>query len=374
VRSFVICSLTGYQLLIVSSSGKYSGNGEETTGPCDESRSESCAANSKFATVLGPLFLERCVKEKTFFILSKIHKKKEKSTIILPCDFHQDQYWNNYYYFGIFLMSQRPIREYDAKKMFADYADRPYIGFLVTNEEEINSLPAWLEKEQVDTRVVKPDQLFGKRSKLGLVGVKLDASGIQQWIQTHREQEITIDGVKDTLHTFLIEPFVPHTEEYYLSFATKREEDTIRFSARGGVDIEEQRETVKTVGVPVLDELEDHHLEELLEKGKQKNEKIMKGLIKNLFSFFRSYGFTSLEINPFCFDETGGLHLLDMVASVDTCETYRQAKNWKILKRVKPFGAVQHLAEKKIEELDEKTGASLKLTIINPDGRLWFLL
>lgn len=63
-----------------------------------------------------------------------------------------------------------------------------------------------------------------------------------------------------------------------------------------------------------------------------------------------------------------------MVAKIDTCESYRQSEHWKTLEFVRPFGTQHYPAEDTIADLDAKTGASLKLTIINPHGRLWFLL
>ncbi|MBP6256556.1 hypothetical protein KA405_02280 [Patescibacteria group bacterium] len=44
------------------------------------------------------------------------------------------------------------------------------------------------------------------------------------------------------------------------------------------------------------------------------------------------------------------------------------------MSRVKPFGTRYHPSETIVESVDAKTGASLKLTVINPEGRLWFLL
>ena len=73
-------------------------------------------------------------------------------------------------------MAQRGIREYDAKRMLAKYLpdylkDFSYRGeiVLVSPETDLDSLAAenpWLKTKKL---VVKPDQLFGKRGKLGLV-------------------------------------------------------------------------------------------------------------------------------------------------------------------------------------------------------------
>ena len=55
-----------------------------------------------------------------------------------------------------------------------------------------------------------------------------------------------------------------------------------------------------------------------------------------------------------------------MVAKVDSCESRKQKERATHISRVKPFGTKLHPSEAVVESVDEKTGASLKLTIINP--------
>jgi succinyl-CoA synthetase beta subunit len=118
--------------------------------------------------------------------------------------------------------------------------------------------------------------------------------------------------------------------------------------------------------LPVLDDLiawcQPEHTEAIIQH------------IQDLFGFYRSHGLVYLEINPFVFDASGQIVNLDMVVKVDTCELYRQSTQWKPIHWVKPFGTTSHPAEDYIESLDAKTWASLKLTIINPQGTIWFLL
>jgi succinyl-CoA synthetase beta subunit len=103
-------------------------------------------------------------------------------------------------------------------------------------------------------------------------------------------------------------------------------------------------------------------------------EGVVTEFIRQFFQFFRQYGFTSLEVNPFAQTADGAICCLDMVAKVDSCEAWRQKERVRYIGRVKPFGTRLHPSEALVESVDEKTGASLKLTVINPEGRLWFLL
>ena len=50
------------------------------------------------------------------------------------------------------------------------------------------------------------------------------------------------------------------------------------------------------------------------------------------------------------------------------------AKKWGDIEFPAPFGRELTPEEKYIKELDEKSGASLKLTILNPKGRVWTMV
>ena len=66
------------------------------------------------------------------------------------------------------------------------------------------------------------------------------------------------------IHSFIIEPFVPHDQEYYLSIQSQRLGNVISFSEAGGVEIEENWEKVKTVTLNTMQELTEGKLAPLL--------------------------------------------------------------------------------------------------------------
>ena len=255
-------------------------------------------------------------------------------------------------------MSQTPIREYDAKHIVFEHLDMPYHGYLVQS-------PSDLEKMPVGQRVIKPDQLFGKRGKHGLIGVNLDKAGLQERLSDHLNKETTIDAKTDMLHTFLVEPFIPHTDEYYIAIKATRDADVIYFSTQGGVEVEENWDNVIEIAVDPLVPLNAELLAAVPTS--------LHSFVIKLFEAYRAYGFVYLEVNPFVFDANGTIHCLDMVAKVDNCEQYRQSL-WKDINRVKPFGTKSYKQEDYIAAVDAKTGASLKLTIINPQGRIRLIL
>jgi ATP citrate (pro-S)-lyase len=98
--------------------------------------------------------------------------------------------------------------------------------------------------------VVKPDMLFGKRGKSGLVALNLDLAQVRQFVKERLGVEVEMGGCKAPITTFIVEPFVPHDQEYYLSIVSERLGSTISFSECGGIEIEENWDKVKTVFLP----------------------------------------------------------------------------------------------------------------------------
>lgn len=62
--------------------------------------------------------------------------------------------------------------------------------------------------------------------------------------------QVEMGGCKAPITTFIVEPFVPHDQEYYLSIVSERLGSTISFSECGGIEIEENWDKVKTVFLP----------------------------------------------------------------------------------------------------------------------------
>ncbi|KAJ0770460.1 putative ATP citrate synthase [Helianthus annuus] len=92
--------------------------------------------------------------------------------------------------------------------------------------------------------------LFGKRGKSGLVALNLDVAQVADFVKARLGVEVEMGGCKAPITTFIVEPFVPNDEEYYLSIVSERLGSTISFSECGGIDIEENWEKVKTVFLP----------------------------------------------------------------------------------------------------------------------------
>jgi len=152
-------------------------------------------------------------------------------------------------------MAQRGIREYEGKKILFDGLAKYMPVFKGKSEKLALVLPGtdpkqlvkdhpWLLKEKL---VAKPDQLFGKRGKHGLLCLNKDFKETWAWIRERINKTVTVGKTTGELRDFLIEPFTPHkeTDEFYVAIRAYREYDTVYLSDKGGIYVEENWDKVK---------------------------------------------------------------------------------------------------------------------------------
>ena len=279
-------------------------------------------------------------------------------------------------------MAQRGIREYHAKSMLAKYwkeyvsNDFNFAGKVAlvdpdTNMDKLANKHPWLKKEKL---VVKPDQLFGKRGKHGLILLDANFNDAKKWIKQRMNKETKVGKVTGVLTHFLIEPFTPHKNEYYIAIKGNREGDIVYFSNHGGVDIESVWDTVSEINIGVDEDINKIDIDKKLPKDTPKeNKKIIIDFIKGLYRFYDNLGYTYLEINPFAI-ENNEIIPLDLVARIDDTSSFEHINQWGDLPFPAPFGRKLSKEEIHVKELDAKTGASLKLTVLNPKGRVWTMV
>lgn len=158
-------------------------------------------------------------------------------------------------------MARKKVREYTGKRLLKQAMKRLaglelpiYVAQVKTDTNFVALLEEnpWLNKTKV---VVKPDMLFGQRGKNDLVGLNLTYAEAENFIRQRMGKEVTIKGCTGPVTTFVIEPFVPHEDEYYMCIQSGRLDTCISFSTAGGVEIEENWDKVKTITVPTLQPL-----------------------------------------------------------------------------------------------------------------------
>jgi ATP-citrate lyase beta-subunit len=93
------------------------------------------------------------------------------------------------------------------------------------------------------------------------------------------------------------------------------------------------------------------------------------------FQFYRDLNFAYLEINPIVMLDNNEMAILDLVARLDDTAGFMMRDSWGDIEYPTAFGMEdQSPEEKAVAEADAKSGASLKLTILNPMGRIWTMV
>ena len=281
-------------------------------------------------------------------------------------------------------MAQKAIREADGKIMMArllkDYTGGKYKVqnryISVGPKTDLKKLPnkyKWLQEEKL---VVKPDQLIKRRGKSNLLLLNADWEDVEKWIRGRMNRKVTVGNATGVLDHFIVESFVPHDEkdEYYVAITSEREGDKILFHHEGGINVGDvDAKAVKlfvSIGeMPTAKEIE----EELLGKVPKERKVLIADFIEGLFKYYADLNYGYLEINPFVVDGRNVVPL-DLAAKLDDTAAFVSGRKWGDIEFPSPFGRMLTKEEEYIEELDSKTGASLKLTVLNPEGRIWTMV
>lgn len=278
-------------------------------------------------------------------------------------------------------MSAKAVTEATAKSLLSRHLKTPQLKnrnkfVSVTGSSDWSELcedHSWMTKERL---IVKPDQLIKRRGKLGLVELNVDVGGVKSWVGEKANKEITVGNTKGPLKNFIVEPFVPHkpNEEFYLCIYGTREGDTILFHHEGGVDVGDVDSKANMMEVDIDEKCDrDSVCKHLLGNVNSEAQSVLKGFICDLFDTYRNLHFTYLEINPLVVCGSD-IYILDVAGKLDQCAEYLCARQWGVVEFPPPFGREAYREESYIADLDAKSGASLKLTILNPSGRIWTMV
>ncbi|KAK0747472.1 hypothetical protein B0T21DRAFT_354427 [Apiosordaria backusii] len=264
---------------------------------------------------------------------------------------------------------------------------------------------------QADAKfVAKPDQLIKRRGKSGLLALNKTWPEAKAWIAERAGKVQQVEHVEGVLRQFLVEPFVPHPSntEYYININSVRDGDWILFTHEGGVDVGDVDEKAEKILIPVdLSEFPSNEeiAATLLKKIPKGLHNVLVDFIVRLYAVYVDCQFTYMEINPLVVipneDATSAsVHFLDLAAKLDQTADFECGVKWAIARSPAalgitapstangavnidagppiefpaPFGRELSKEEAYIAELDAKTGASLKLTVLNPNGRIWTLV
>lgn len=276
-------------------------------------------------------------------------------------------------------MSAKAIREATGKDLLNRWlkGSANTSRFVVVNENtNFNDLVVqnpWLKQESL---VVKPDQLIKRRGKLGLILVNADIEGVKKWVSERMAKDIQIGKASGKLRHFIIEPFLPHKqeEEAYICIYSHRLGDTILFHHEGGVDIGDVESKALKLEIPIDGELSESQVKtELLKNISSDRLEIVTKFVLDLYRVYVDLYFTYLEINPLVITKSS-VNILDLAAKLDSTAEFICKQKWGEFEFPPPFGRDAFPEEAYIADLDAKSGASLKLTILNKNGRIWTMV
>jgi len=230
----------------------------------------------------------------------------------------------------------------------------------------------------------------------------------RKWVEERAGKEIDVEGVKGVLRNFLVEPFVPHKgeEEYYINIHSVREGDWILFTHEGGVDVGDVDAKAERllIGVDLSKYPSTQTIAATLLKHVPSGvHNVLVDFITRLYAVYVDCQFTYLEINPLVVipnesKTSAQVYFLDLAAKLDQTAEFECGAKWAIARSAPalglasiasdkvnidagppmefpaPFGRELTPEEAYIASLDAKTGASLKLTVLNATGRIWTLV
>ncbi|CAI7993728.1 ATP-citrate synthase [Geodia barretti] len=282
----------------------------------------------------------------------------------------------------------KAIREFCGKELLHKYVERlgseterqgklriPFASAPVTETTDFDLLAKsypWLHTEKL---VVKPDQLIKRRGKLGLVKVNADLSEVREWVVSKMGEEVKVDVARGRLTNFIIEKFVPHNpaEEHYVCIMANRSGNTVLFHEEGGMDVGDIDSKAHRVQVDIEETLSEEQARLLVSHVSPEKQEPLVEFLQTLYRCFTDLYFTYLEINPIVV-QGDVVHALDLAARLDSTAEFLCKAHWGNLCFPPPFGREAIPEEAYIAELDAKSGASLKLTVLNPLGRIWTMV
>lgn len=121
---------------------------------------------------------------------------------------------------------------------------------------------------------------------------------------------------------------------------------------------------------PTIEAVKSSLLQQIPESRRQ----YLAGFIVALVKLFRDLNFVYMEINPLVMTDDGRITPLDMAAKIDETAHFLNASKWGSIEFPAPFGRAEFPEEAYIKKLDQSSGSSLKLTILNQYGRVWTMV
>lgn len=261
------------------------------------------------------------------------------------------------------------ILEGPAMKLFNKWGI-PVPNYVVIMDPErlsqLGEANKWLRESKL---VVKAHEAIGGRFKLGLVKIGLN---LEEAIEASRAMIGTKVGTAEVRQVIVAE-MLEHDAEFYVSIIGNKDGAELLISMHGGVDIEDNWDSVRRIQIPLDENPTIEGLTELaLAAGFEGEiaERVGK-ICSRLILCFDNEDAQSIEINPLVIRKSDmRFAALDAVMNVDWDARFRHA-DWDF-KPVSEIGRPFTEAEQQIMDIDSRIKGSVKFVEV-PGGEVALL-
>merc|ERR1719420_1966677 len=162
-------------------------------------------------------------------------------------------------------------------------------------------------------------------------------------------------------------------DELYVCIQSHRYFDEIYFYHEGGVDVGDVDAKALRMKIPTGGAISSSEVEKLLVNVPAAIKQKVHKFVVQLYEVYVKCHFVYLEINPLMVTQDV-IMPLDIAAKIDETAAFLAEPLWHGVSFPAPFGRAAFPEEKFISDMDAKTGASLKLTVLNPHGTVWTMV
>lgn len=209
------------------------------------------------------------------------------------------------------------LREYQAKKIFAEKGIAIPFGTITHNVEQVFSFSRELNRPVI----LKPQLGFKGRGKLGIIAFANSPK------EAAREAEslfnLTIKN--ERIERLLVEEKVDIAQELYLAVTVDYAQrlPVIMLSQRGGIDIEQLAKTDPQSLLKIPIKILNGPTEEDFARIKKFSNNEIARFANKLYSIFRAYDAEMVEINPLVKTKSGDFLAVDAVLNINDDSLFR---------------------------------------------------
>lgn len=250
-------------------------------------------------------------------------------------------------------MARKKISEFAAKRVLFGFLNITYGGVSI-DTNQASDVSSKLESGK--KYVLKVDQGIKQRKKRGLVSFNVTKENVNDEIKKLSDKGFS---------HFIIEEFIEHDEfsEFYLAIERVREGKKIHYSTSGGIEIEDNKDSITSLVVKDYDQLQEI----------SKTLQLPVEILESIATAFDEYYFSFLEINPLVVND-GKFYFLDTAVEVDSTAEFFVNGAWSSQDFREAFTKDKTAEEQAIEALKETTPAALSFNLLNPNGSIFVLL